>query len=120
MNTAQLSKDLQYVSKRLRQLRYVAKLSQYEMAEMIGVNHNTVSRLETEQRIPDLEQLFRYCYALNRPVTDFLPYYLQTLGQEQSAAMEMYIQLTESQKEIVRATLIALIASLLEQQSTLD
>ena len=71
LNTSQLSNDVKYVSERCREFRKKANKSQYDLSDITGLSPNTIARLENDQRIPDLEQIFRYCYALNVPVTDF-------------------------------------------------
>ena len=60
LNTRQLSMDVKYVSDRCRELRKSASKSQYDMSELTGMSYNTVSRIETEQRVPDIEQILRY------------------------------------------------------------
>ena len=59
---------------RLRELREKANLSQAEAAESIGVSQNTVSRWETGDRQPNLEQFPKIAeaYRLKRP-KDLLP-----------------------------------------------
>ena len=119
LNTRQLSDDVKYVSARCRDLRKKSNMSQYDLADITGMNHNTISRLETDQRIPDLEQLFRYCYALNISVTEFLPLGIQSLGftKKASSIRTAYAQLDDSYKELALSAMDALIDCLLTQQS---
>lgn len=119
LNTRQLSMDIKYVSEQCRQFRKKANKSQYDLSELTGMGYNTISRIETEQRIPDVEQIFRYCYALNIPISDFMPPDIQSLGtstQAQSIKMT-YSKLSDANKEIVLSTLGVLIDGLLARQS---
>ena len=118
LNTRQLSMDVNYVSDRCRELRKKANKSQYDLSELTGMGYNTISRIETEQRIPDIEQIFRYCYALNIPISDFMPPDIQSLGastQVQSIRMA-YSKLSDTNKKLVLSTLGVLLDGLLAQQ----
>lgn len=118
LNTRQLSSDVQYVSDRCREFRKRAGKSQYDLSELTGMSYNTISRIETEQRIPDIEQIFRYCYVLNIPVTEFLPPDVQSLGlSEQAQSLHIaFSQLNETNKNLVLSTLGVLLDGLLAQQ----
>ncbi len=118
LNTRQLSMDVKYVSDRCRELRKSASKSQYDMSELTGMSYNTVSRIETEQRVPDIEQILRYCYALNVPITDFLPPDVQVLGmpKEVQALRSTFSQLNDDNKRIILSTMNVLVDGLLAQQ----
>lgn len=118
LNTRQLSMDVKYVSDRCRELRKSASKSQYDMSELTGMSYNTVSRIETEQRVPDMEQILRYCYALNVPITDFLPPDVQVLGmpKEAQALRSTFSQLNDDNKRIILSTMNVLVDGLLAQQ----
>ena len=119
LNTRQLSMDIKYVSERCRELRKKANKSQYDLSELTGMGYNTISRIETEQRIPDIEQIFRYCYALNIPISDFMPPGIQSLGispQFQSLKMT-YSKLSDTNRKLVISTLSVLINGLFAQQT---
>ena len=118
LNTRQLSMDVKYVSDRCRELRKSASKSQYDMSELTGMSYNTVSRIETEQRVPDIEQILRYCYALNVPITDFLPPDVQVLGmpKEAQALRSTFSQLNDDNKRIILSTMNVLGDGLLAQQ----
>ena len=53
----------------IRQARKAAKLTQEELAKMIGVNRATLSKYESGQIEPSLSQLRKIAHALNVPVT---------------------------------------------------
>ena len=118
LNTRQLSMDVKYVSDRCRELRKSASKSQYDMSELTGMSYNTVSRIETEQRVPDIEQILRYCYALNVPITDFLPPDVQVLGmpKEVQALRSTFSQLNDDNNRINLSTMNVLVDGLLAQQ----
>lgn len=118
LNTRQLSMDVKYVSDRCRELRKSASKSQYDMSELTGMSYNTVSRIETEQRVPDIEQILRYCYALNVPITDFLPPDVQVLGmpKEAQALRSTFSQLNDDNKRLILSTMNVLVDGLLAQQ----
>lgn len=120
LNTRQLSMDVKYVSDRCRELRKSASKSQYDMSELTGMSYNTVSRIETEQRVPDIEQILRYCYALNVPITDFLPPDVQVLGMPKEAQVlrSTFSQLNDDNKRIILSTMNVLVDGLLAQQQT--
>jgi transcriptional regulator with XRE-family HTH domain len=118
LNTSQLSNDVKYVSDRCRVFRKNANASQFELSEITGMSYSTISRIENDQRIPDLEQLFRYCYALGIPITEFLPPSIQHLGasEETQSLRSKYSQLTNANRELVLSTLGVLMDGLISQQ----
>ena len=120
LNTCQLSNDVKYVSSQCTEFRKNASKSQFDMAEITGLSLSTIYRLESGQRIPDLEQLFRYCYALDIPVTEFLPPGIQQIGSEKQvlSIRSTYQQLTAENKEFVINVMHTLMNGLLMQQST--
>lgn len=119
MNTSQISNDIKYVSSQCTEFRKNASKSQFGMAAITGLSLSTIYRLESGQRIPDLEQLFRYCYALDIPVTEFLPPGVQYIGLEKhtSSIRSTYQQLTDKNKEFVINVIRTLMNGLLMQQS---
>ena len=118
MNTRQLSNDLTYVSWQCSVLRKIANKTQNEISEITGMGINTIYRIETGQRIPDLDQLFRYCYALNIPMAELLPPSMQSNHSTNPLPLFnlAYCQLTEANKELALQIINALINVLLSQQ----
>lgn len=55
---------IEIVSK-IEYARKKAGLTQHELAEMIGVSNNTISRIETLESVPTLKVLLKICKALN-------------------------------------------------------
>ena len=50
---------------RLKEVRAEKKISQQELAEMVGVSRNTISSLETGQYEPTAKLAFVLCIALD-------------------------------------------------------
>jgi putative transcriptional regulator len=55
---------------RLREVRTVQKLSQAQLAEMVGVSRNTISSIETGQFNPTAKLALVLCIALDRKFED--------------------------------------------------
>ena len=120
LNTRQLSMDIEYVSNRCRELRKSARKSLDDMAYEAGMGRNTIFRIESGERIPDIEQIFRYCYTLDVPVINFLPPSVQSPGNltQAQTLQTSFFQLNEDNKKIVLSTLSILVEQLLAQQKT--
>lgn len=120
LNARQLSMDIEYVSVRCRELRKYAKKSLDDMAYDAGMGRNTIFRIENGDRIPDIEQIFRYCYALNVPIINFFPPSVQNQGNAtQSQVLQTsFLQLNEDNKKVVLSTLSTLVEQLLVQQKS--
>ena len=120
MNTRQISNDLTYVSWQCGAMRKMANKTQYEISKITGMGINTIYRIETGQRIPDLEQLFRYCYALNIPLAELLPPSMQSNRSTNPLASFnlAYCQLTDANKELALQVINALVDCLLSQQNS--
>ena len=120
MNTRQISNDLTHVSLQCSAMRKKANKTQNEVSEITGMGINTIYRIETGQRIPDLEQLFRYCYALNIPLAELLPPSMQNNRSTNPLASFnlAYCQLTDANKELTLQVINALVDCLLSQQNS--
>lgn len=118
MNARRIYNDLTYVSNQCCAMRKKANMSQYDISEITGMGINTIYRIETGQRIPDLEQLFRYCYALNIPIIELFPPSIQNIGStNQLTALNVaYSQLTEDNRELALRVVNALVDCLLSRQ----
>ncbi|MCR4941004.1 MAG: helix-turn-helix transcriptional regulator [Treponemataceae bacterium] len=51
---------------RLKEIRSEKKLSQTELAQMVGVSRNTISSIETLQFCPTAKLAFTICIALDK------------------------------------------------------
>ncbi|MBO7395428.1 MAG: helix-turn-helix transcriptional regulator [Ruminococcus sp.] len=54
----------------LKEIRTEAKLSQAQLAEMVGVSHNTISSIETGQYQPTAKLALILCIALDKKFED--------------------------------------------------
>jgi len=68
-----LAKWLEYVSKKVRDARAEADLTQEQLAEKTGLPQSHISRIENGKLSPSRKTLERLAKALNKPVTDFDP-----------------------------------------------
>ena len=62
-------KDLK-LQNRLKEARAERKLSQAQLAEMVGVSRNTISSIETGQYCPTAKLALVLCIALDRKFED--------------------------------------------------
>lgn len=120
LNIRQLSMDIEYVSDRCREFRKNAQKSLDDMAYDAGMGRNTIFRIENGERIPDIEQIFRYCYALDVPVINFFPPSLQNHGTStpSQALQTSFLQLNEDNKQVALSTFSTLVEQLLAQQKS--
>ena len=58
--------DSLVLKNRLKEARAEQKLSQAQLAQMVGVSHNTISSLETGQFQPTAKLALILCIALDR------------------------------------------------------
>lgn len=59
-------KDTLILKNRVKQARAEAKLSQGQLAEMVGVSRNTISSIETGQFSPTAKLALILCIALDK------------------------------------------------------
>lgn len=120
MNTRRIYNDLAYVSQQCRTMRKRSNMSQYDISAITGMGVNTIYRIETGQRIPDLEQLLRYCYALDIPIIELFPPSIQNIGTtNQLTSLNIaYSQLTEANRELTLQVVNVLISGLLSHQNS--
>jgi DNA-binding XRE family transcriptional regulator len=53
------------LTKRKKEIRKAKKLSQQEMAKMMGVKQPEIARLEKGETLPNLSTLFKFLFAVN-------------------------------------------------------
>lgn len=68
-----LAKWLEFVSKKVRDARVEANLTQEQLAGKSGLPQSHISRIETGKLSPSRRTLERLAQALGKPVTDFDP-----------------------------------------------
>jgi len=76
------------VGQRLQALRQMRRLSQRALAEMSGLNFNTLSLIENEKTSPNVSTLQQLATALNVPVTAFF----ESDGVQQSVVFQKSAQ----------------------------
>lgn len=75
-----------YIAKRIKDLRAASKLSQTDLAGLLKVTPNTISRWESGVYKPSMVDLDRLARVFERPITVFLPGDRQ-MSEEQSALL---------------------------------
>lgn len=65
------------ISNKLLKIREDRKMTQNEMAELLGLSTSSLARLERGDTDVHFEDLARYAKILNVPVHEFLPEYLK-------------------------------------------
>jgi DNA-binding XRE family transcriptional regulator len=68
-----LQRGLDFVSKRIKELRMRAGLTQIELAEKAGLPQSHISRLESGKHSPSRVTLEKIAAALDVPVSEFDP-----------------------------------------------
>lgn len=76
------------VGLRIKQLRKRAKLSQETVAESVGIDAKSLSRIESGRHYPSLETLEAIANVIGRPVKDFFEFPEE---QESEEALRMYL-----------------------------
>lgn len=83
----------------LKRLRLSRGLKQSELAEMVGVEDKTISRIEVGGNYPSLDLLVRISNALNYDLTDFVNFNnkiiesFNELSKNELKAVEKFISL---------------------------
>ena len=62
--------DQLILKNRLKEIRAEKKLSQTDLAEMVGVSRNTISSIETGQFCPTAKLVLILCIALDKKFED--------------------------------------------------
>lgn len=103
------------VSKNLLYFRKKSNLTQKELADKIGVKHNSISSWENGTNSIDIEILFNICSALNVSINDMYGQYGAQNSNNLSSREENYIKkyrsLNESGKKKAEAYLTDLIGN---------
>ena len=72
---------------RLKEARAEAKLSQQQLADMVGVSRNTISSIETGQFNPTAKLALILCIALDKRFEDL--FYFEDLSNKQGLINEL-------------------------------
>ncbi len=79
------------IGTKLHTVREDRKMSQAEMADLLGVSAPTYSRLERNDTSVDLEQVVNFSKILQVPIQEFLPETITINGQNQSGQIGLVI-----------------------------
>ncbi len=60
-------KDELVLHNRIKEVRKMQKITQSQLARLIGVSRNTISSIETGQYCPTAKLAYMLCIALNKP-----------------------------------------------------
>lgn len=87
---------------RIKELRKAKKLTQEELAELIGVEPQHMSRLEIGKSYPSLDRLEKMAIALDVQLRDFFEYmHLEDTAERVDNLLELTKELSEEQQKIV-------------------
>ena len=103
----------QFVGNRIRELRKKKKMSQKELGEKIGVQHNTISSYENATNAPEQNSLFKIAQALDIKVDDLFPSVSSDVSTDD---LERTLRMTKD----LGVNDINLLKSLIEKSLSLD
>lgn len=87
---------------RIKELRKARKLSQEELAELIGVEPQHMSRLEVGKSYPSLDRLEKIATVLEVPLKDFFDFsHLDGAGERRAGIDQLVKDLSEDQQRFV-------------------
>ncbi|MBQ9183207.1 MAG: helix-turn-helix transcriptional regulator [Neisseriaceae bacterium] len=66
-----LYEDKEFIGRKIKQLRTMAKLSQAELSEKIGMTEKNLSNIERGLQVPALNSFLRLLNVLNVPLSEF-------------------------------------------------
>lgn len=103
----------QFVGNKIRELRKKKKMSQKELGEKIGVQHNTISSYENATNAPEQNSLFKIAQALDIKVDDLFPSVSPDASNDE---LERTLRMTKD----LGVNDINLLKSLIEKSLSLD
>lgn len=116
MSQNKLHYDLLFVGEQLRKCREEAGLTQEDMAEKLELSTNTIYRFENATRVPGVDVLIKYADVMNIPITTLVP---SRLTEQEILGLPLadgFTRLSSNHQKAVRATMSALVNSLLITQ----
>jgi transcriptional regulator with XRE-family HTH domain len=94
---------------RIKELRKAGKLSQEELAELIGVEPQHMSRIESGRSYPSLDRLEKVSLALKVPLKDFFEFmHLEDAAERSENIDTLAKELSEEQQRFVYRMLTSL------------
>lgn len=79
-----------FVGKRIKEERTKLKMTQKELGDIIGVQHNTISAYEMGRNAPEQNAIFKIAEALDVSVDDFFPE-----RENKTSELERALKMTE-------------------------
>lgn len=110
LNEQELKK---FVGSKIREIRKKKKMSQKELGEKIGVQHNTISSYENATNAPEQNSLFKIAQALDVKVDDLFPSFSPVVSNDE---LERALGMTND----LGVKDINLLKSLIEKSLSLD
>lgn len=91
------------VGKNIRIIRERQRLTQEELAKLLGVSQRTVSSWEVDRTEPKMGMIERLCKVLNCKKTDIIEdtNYARQLSSIEADIMQIVFKLTEENKKIL-------------------
>ena len=110
--------DIIEAGARIRQSRKSVGISQEKLAELIGINNNTIHRAEGGRYAISIDTFFSIADALNIPIEEICPERFARIKRRADLInIEFqYARLNEGNKKVVYETIMTLINELAEKQ----
>lgn len=106
-----------FVGMKIKEFRKNKKLTQQDLADLVGVKNSAISNYEQGTRIPKRDFLFRVANALGVSIDEFFPMQSEETSSTLSEINKISSQLEESRQKIVLDTASSQLKEQEEQQS---
>lgn len=93
-----------YVGMKIKEFRKEKKLTQKELADLVGVKNSAISNYEQGTRIPKRDFLFRVANSLNISIDEFFPNQNGTVSSTLAEITKISSQLEQPRQQIVLDT----------------
>ncbi|MEY2385725.1 helix-turn-helix domain-containing protein [Lactococcus lactis] len=106
-----------FVGMKIKEFRKNKKLTQQDLADLVGVKNSAISNYEQGTRIPKRDFLFRVANALGVSIDEFFPMQSEETSSTLSEINKISSQLEESRQKIVLDTASSQLKEQEEQKS---
>ncbi|KSU00621.1 helix-turn-helix domain-containing protein [Lactococcus lactis] len=106
-----------FVGMKIKEFRKNKKLTQQDLANLVGVKNSAISNYEQGTRIPKRDFLFRVANALGVSIDEFFPMQSEETSSTLSEINKISSQLEEPRQKIVLDTASSQLKEQEEQQS---
>lgn len=106
-----------FVGMKIKEFRKNKKLTQQDLADLVGVKNSAISNYEQGTRIPKRDFLFRVANALGVSIDEFFPMQNEEKSSTLSEINKISSQLEESRQKIVLDTASSQLEEQEEQKS---